>query len=318
MSERREGGPTGPDAATLLAFLLIVLIGGINFVAVRFSNRELAPFYGAGLRFIVSSALLFLFIAIRKVPLPRGKGLMGTLIFGVLSFTGAYAFAYSALQKLPAAAASVIMASVPLLTLFFAMLHRVERFRIRGLIGGVLALAGIVVIVGGTDRADIPLGSVLTMLGTAVCAAESSVIIKRFPPSHPVATNAVAMGVGGLLLFPLSLATREAWIVPQSQTTWVTLAYLIAIGSVGLFGLYLFALGRWTASGVSYMFVLAPIVATLAGIILEGASITLGLAIGGVIILAGVYVGALTVHRPKEAPTAAPEGCAPAEQGAAA
>lgn len=311
MSERRGGGG-GPDAATLLAFLLIVLIGGINFVAVRFSNRELAPFYGAGIRFIISSALLFLYVAIRRVPLPRGKGLTGTLIFGLLSFTGAYAFAYSALQKLPAAAASVIMASVPLLTLFFAMLHRVEKFRIRGLIGGVLALAGIVVIVGGTDRSDIPVGAVLTMLGTAVCAAESSVIIKRFPPSHPVATNAVAMGVGGLLLFPLSLVAREAWIVPQIQTTWVTLAYLVVIGSVGLFGLYLFALGRWTASGVSYMFVLAPIVAAVAGIVLEGASITAGLAIGGAIILAGVYVGALTVHREKEAPAALPEGCAPA------
>lgn len=34
-----------------LVFATVVLVGGGNFVAVRFSNRELAPFWGAGLRF---------------------------------------------------------------------------------------------------------------------------------------------------------------------------------------------------------------------------------------------------------------------------
>lgn len=306
-----------PDGATLSAFLLIVLIGGLNFVGVRFSNRELPPFYGAGGRFLAAAILLFAFIALRRVPLPRGKSLLGTVLYGVLSFTGAYAFAYWALKELSSGIAAVIMASVPLLTLFFAMIHGVERFKLRGLLGAILAVGGIGVLVASGGTSDVAFGSLLAMLGAAVCAAESGVVLKRFPPSHPVATNAVAMLIGALLLLALSAIANERWILPQAQATWVSFGYLVAVGSVGLFGLYLFTLKNWTASGVSYMFVLFPIVASIAGAILAREVITTSTVVGGAIVLGGVYIGALSTARSKEAPAATPEGCPPVEEAVA-
>lgn len=313
--ERKAGGP--PDGATLTAFLVVVLIGGLNFVAVRFSNRELAPFFGAAIRFVIASALLFAYVGARRYPLPRGQSLIGTVIYGVLGFTGAYGFVYWALQALSAGVASVIMASVPLLTLFFAMIHGVEKFRARGLLGALLAIAGIAVLVASTGDTAIPLASLLAMVGGAVCVAESGVVIKRFPPSHPAVTNAVAMAIGALLLFLLSAGAKEEWVLPRSNSTWISLGYLVVVGSLALFGLYLFTLKRWTASGVSYMLVLAPIVASIAGALLANEPITGRVVIGGLIVLAGVYVGALSGHR-KGSPVAAPEGCVPAPEEAVA
>jgi len=43
---------------TLIAFVLFVLLGGSNAVAIRFSNHELPPFWGATIRF-ASAALIF-------------------------------------------------------------------------------------------------------------------------------------------------------------------------------------------------------------------------------------------------------------------
>ena len=40
-----------PARSTAVAFIAIVVLGGVNGVAVRFSNRELDPLWGAGLRF---------------------------------------------------------------------------------------------------------------------------------------------------------------------------------------------------------------------------------------------------------------------------
>jgi hypothetical protein len=40
-----------PDGVTLAAFTALVVVGGGNFLAVRLSNLELPPFWGAGLRF---------------------------------------------------------------------------------------------------------------------------------------------------------------------------------------------------------------------------------------------------------------------------
>jgi hypothetical protein len=43
------------DRATLAAFRSLVVLVGANFVAIRFNNRELAPFWGAGTRFALAA-----------------------------------------------------------------------------------------------------------------------------------------------------------------------------------------------------------------------------------------------------------------------
>lgn len=293
------GGPvpakTGaPDAKTLGAFGIIVLIGGLNFVAVRFSNRGLDPIYGAGLRFLIASILLFAFVAMRRIPLPTRTQLKGTLLYGVLGFAVSYAFAYIALVKLPSAVAAVLLASVPLLTLFLAVAHRVEVFTVRRLIGAAIAIAGIGVMVGTPSNVHIAVVPVLIMLGAAFSVAESGVIVKKFEMGHPVATNAVAMMVGAILLLATSLLFGEHWVLPSGSSTLIAFTYLILLGSIGLFGLYLFTLKRWTASAVSYMFVLAPVITSIAAASLADEPITAAVAVGGVIVLAGVYVGALS------------------------
>jgi drug/metabolite transporter (DMT)-like permease len=83
-----------PDRLTLAAFAAVVVIGGSNFVAVRFSNQELPPFFGAGLRFAAATLLFLAVVVLRGIPLPRGQALLGTLLYGLLAFAGAYAFAF--------------------------------------------------------------------------------------------------------------------------------------------------------------------------------------------------------------------------------
>jgi drug/metabolite transporter (DMT)-like permease len=130
-------------------------------------------------------------------------------------------------------------------------------------------------------------------MGAAMAVGEAGVVAKRFPKAHPVSMNAAAMGVGSALLLILSRIAGESWSLPVRTTTWTALAYLILLGSVGLFVLYLFILKRWTASRTAYAFVLFPVVASLVGLWLEGDPITPALALGGIIVLGGVYVGAL-------------------------
>lgn len=302
-----------PDKTTMMAFLGVVLIGGFNFVAVRFSNEGFDPFFGAGMRFLVASLLLFGAVIARRIPWPTRTQLKGTLLYGVFGFGIAYALAYLALVRLPSAVAAVLMGAVPLITLFLAVGHRVERFSWRGVAGGVVAIAGIVVMVGTPSDEPIAIGALIAMLGAAVGAAESGVIVKRFPIGHPMATNAVAMFSGSLLLLVLSRASGEEWSLSVGGATWAALAYLIVMGSIALFGLYLFTLKRWSASGVSYMFVLTPIVAAISGSVLAEENLAPSIIAGGVIVLAGVYLGALSPAKPR-----ALEGAADAKDSAAA
>ncbi len=284
--------PPRSDGVVMAAFLVLVVIGGANFVAVRFSNAELDPFWGAGFRFVISAAVLALIGLALRAAWPRGRTLAGAALYGLFGFGAFYALAYVGLQEATAGTGAVFLALAPLTTFLLAFVQRQERFRWRALIGALIAVAGIVVMYGAPG--GVPLGSLLAFVGAAVAVGQAGVIAKWFPrDAHPVSMNAVAMGVGSVLLLLLSLIAGESRSLPTLTKTWAALVYVILLGSVGLFVLYLFILKRWSASRTSYAFVLFPAVASLMGLWLEGDPITLSLAVGGLVVLAGVYVGAL-------------------------
>ena len=58
----------------------------------------------------------------------------------------------------------------------------------------------------------------------------------------------------------LSVVIGEPHALPSQGATWAAIAYLVSIGTVGVFLLFLFVLQRWQASAVAYIFVLAPFV----------------------------------------------------------
>lgn len=269
------------------------MIGGVNFVAVRFSNRELPPVFGAGFRFGLAALLLLLVVRLRRIPFPRGRALLVSVAYGVLSFTCSYALAYWALQELSAGIGAVLFAATPLVTVFLAPLHRLERFRLRGLTGSLVALAGIAILANPGDQSPSSLLPILAMLGATVTAAEASILVKKYPTGSPLATNAVAMSAGSILLLVLSAIAGESWAPPQTAGTWLIVIYLAVVGSAGLFGLFLFTLNRWTASATSYFTALMPVVSMAAGAVLAKEAITIGGVVGGLVVLAGVYLGAL-------------------------
>ena len=297
---------TRPTPLTLVAFACVALIGGSNFVAVRLSNRELEPFFGAGVRFAAASVLLGVIVVLTRTPMPRGRALAGVLIFGVLNFFAAYAFVYWGLQRVPAALAGVIFGAVPLLTLILAVIQGLERFRWRALVGASIAIAGVAVMAGAPANAEVPVLYFLAVVLSAVAAAQAAVNIKRFPTVHPFAMNAVAMATGALLLLALSALSGEVWTVPSRPTTWYTLVFLVPVGSVALFVLYVYVVHRWTASAASYQFVLFPVVAAIVGSLIADEALDISIAIGGLLVVAGTYVGALAAAPKVEAPVEAP------------
>jgi drug/metabolite transporter (DMT)-like permease len=285
---------------TLAAFLVTVLLGGLNFVAVRYSNRELPPFWGAGLRIGAAALLLLAVASLQRVPFPRGRALLGAAIYGLLGFGGSYALGYWAMLSIPAGLAAIVLASAPLFTFIFAVAHRLERFQWRGLVGALLAIAGIAVTSLRALSGAVLFWPLLAALGMAVCFAEASIIIKRFPQSHPISTNVVAMAVGAVVLLVLSSLRGEVGILPMRTSTWVAVLYLVVLGTSALFVLFLFVLRRWSASAIAYQFVLFPLVAVAASALLEGTPITTPLLLGGGLILGGVYVGVVAPGAPPQ------------------
>src|ERR671920_204648 len=297
MPRPREGLVTAAFAA------IAVLVGG-NVVGIRFSNRELDPLWGAGLRFALAATVLGAAMAVLRLELPRGRALTGALLFGLLDVGGAFALGYYALVELHAGFGSILLALVPLATLLLAVLQGQERLRVVAVTGTLVALTGVALMSRAPLRDSLPPLSLLAALGSAVCIAQATVLVRRFPPVHPVTMNAVAMTAGAAVLIAGSMLAGESVTVPQRAATWIALGYLVVVGSVVVFVLFLFVLRHWAASRTAYVYVVVPFVTVALSAWLDDEPVGAGLVFGGILVVTGVYVGAL---RPARTPPTLPE-----------
>lgn len=286
------------ERLALAAFLTEAILAGGNAVGVRFSNRELAPLWGATLRFALAATLLLGAMALLRLRFPRGRDLRGALLYGVF-IGGAFALAYYALVHVHAGLGQTILALVPLATLLFAVAQRQERLRLSAVIGTLFALAGVALVYGVSLERSVPVLALLAVLGGVLCFAEGTIVVRAYPDVHPVTMNALGMGFAALLLLAGSLLAGEPFALPRRPETWAAIAYMVVIGSIVVFLLYLLVVRMWSASRASYAFVITPLVTVLLSVWLDDEPIGLGFVFGGVLVLVGVYVGAL---RPKTAP----------------
>jgi drug/metabolite transporter (DMT)-like permease len=290
------------ERVALTAFVTYAVLAGGNAVGVRVSNRELAPLWGASLRFALAAALLVAVMAVLRLAFPRGRALVGSLLYGLFNFAGSFGLTYYGLVQVHAGLGQILLALVPLATLLLAVFWRQERLGPPAVIGTLLALLGVAVISYSPLQNDVPLLSVLAVVAGAICFGQALVLVRRFPPVHPVTMNAVGMAAGAALLLAAGLIADEPIMLPRRPETWAAMAYLVLIGSVVVFLLYLIVLRYWVASRASYGFVIIPFVTLLLSVWLDNEPVGVGLVVGGLLVVAGVYIGAL---RPARVPPAA-------------
>jgi drug/metabolite transporter (DMT)-like permease len=293
MAARTPSFSTLPERNVMLAFFLFILVGGGGSVAIRITYAELAPFWAGTSRFAIAALVFWLLVSFKKLPLPRGRALLGAVIFGTLTVGLAFILVAWGLVATPASLYQILMAMVPLLTLLLSSVQGVESMTRRGVFGSLLAVVGIVIAVGGSSAANLSLPHIGAILVASVFMSEGGVLIKKFPPNPPIMTNAIGMTVGAFILGTASLLTGEAWTLPTRTDTIAAYIYLVFFVTVLTFLLYMFVLSKWTASGTSYGFVLLPLVTMVVAATVAGEQITVKFLIGGLFVLAGVIVGAL-------------------------
>ncbi|WP_067825566.1 EamA family transporter [Nocardia inohanensis] len=247
--------------------LAVVLLWGLNFLAIRVGLDHFPPFFFAGLRFAVIAVPVLLFVPRPQVPW-RWLLLYGTG-FGILQF----AFLFSAMRAgMPTGLSSLVLqSSAPFTVLLGAVLLR-EKLRGVQLLGLAVALAGMVTI--GWDRAQhaslLPL--VLTLagglgwafgnIGSRLAAADSEGV-------NPLHLTLWMTVIPPLPMFALSALTEgptTGWHELASSFTasgwpaFAALAYIALLGTIAGSGLWTYLMSRYPAGTVAPLSLLVPVV----------------------------------------------------------
>src|SRR4029450_10544286 len=101
------------ERVALTAFLSYAVLAGGNAVCIRFSNRELAPLWGASLRFALAAALLLAVMVLLRLAFPRGRALIGSLLYGLFNFAGSFGLTYYGLVPGHAGVGQILAARGP-------------------------------------------------------------------------------------------------------------------------------------------------------------------------------------------------------------
>lgn len=266
----------------------VVVIWGLNFVAIKWGVDEVSPFLMTGLRYLGCALPAIFFVRRPAVgwPMLIAYG----LTVGVLQFS----FLFSAIGLgMPAGLASLVMQMQVFFTLGLAMVFLGERPTPLRLVGAAIALFGLLTI-GAEHLGGAVLLPLLMTLLAAFFWASSNIITKRagqvdmfafvvwsslVPPLPMLALSLILEGPGPLLALP--------FISPQALFSIAFIAY----GSTLIgYGLWAVLLGRYPASLVAPFTLLVPVVGFAAAFVLLGEQMTMLEVIGSLLIFAGLIV----------------------------
>ena len=253
-----------------LLYLVVVLIWGSTWLAIKWQLGAVAPEVSIFYRFAIASILLILYCLSRRINLkfPRKNHLL-LFLMGVGMFSLNYIFLYQATFYLISGLVSVIFSLVSL----FNILNNYLFFKIKPtkliLSGAVLGLCGIITIfwkdlIHISFQDQILIGICLALIATLIFSFGN--IASRF--SHLqgmrlVSSTAIAMGYGALIMF------AYIWLrqIPFSWSNqWIymgSLFYLAIPGSIIAFLCYLSLISRIGVNRAGYATVFFPIIALL-------------------------------------------------------
>jgi len=289
--------PTSGRAPLIGGFLLLTLIWGTTWAAIRLGLEGVPPFTGVALRFAIAGTLLLSLGRVLGIRIGghgrREKALW--LANGVLSFCLSYSAVYWAEQYIPTGLAAILFATYPLCVAGLAhFLLPGERLRWTAGIGVLLGFAGVAVIfsddltlLGGEAVRH----AALVMLVSPVVSAVAIVVIKRWGSDiHPVSLSAVPMLIAGLLVGGVALAVEGAKPLVLDARSVGALLYLAVLGSAVTFTVYYWLLARIGATRVALTSYLIPIVAVGVGRVAFDEPLRPRLLAGAALVLAGVVL----------------------------
>jgi len=286
-----------PTKSTYLLLLLVVLIWGNSFVAIKHAVQFLTPMELTILRFI-PAALIF---GVLLLPTRRAafwqmvkRDWLGLVLLG-LSGAVAYNLALNTGERrVPAGTASLIISLNPAFTFILSVLFLRERPTIKKAMGLAIAFLGLYVIVRYATNQQIDFSYLryvfITMLAP-LCWASYTILgkpmVARYPPLMVVGGAMMAAVVPLLFFVRGDLIARLPTLPPGA---WLSIAFLSLACTVFAFVIWFRALQTMEASRAASFVYLEPLFGVSFSKLLLDEPVTLALLIGAALLIGGVYL----------------------------
>lgn len=275
----------------LLLALSVPLIWGLGFTFAKAAVSEFPPILLMALRFAVTALALVWFVK-------RPPGIMARLfVIALVSAAVQYSLTFYGLKLLDASTAIlVVQTEVPFCALL-AALFLGERLTPKKLLGMAVAFAG-VALIAGEPRLDDNWDGIFLVLGGAFTWAVGQVMIRHLGQIGGFSLIAWVAVFAAPQLMIASLVIESGHLEVMRDASWVVWSTIVYLGLVMTalgYGIWYHLLGSYEVNKVAPFLLLLPVVTVAGSVTLLGETLTVWLAAGGALVIAGV--GIIVVER---------------------
>lgn len=296
------------SAMVVIAFATVYLVWGSTYFFIQRAVEHIPPFILGAFRFIVAGSLLLGWCAYKGEKLFNWSHIKPSLVSGLLMlFVGNGAVIWAE-QSLASSLVAVLVSSAPI---WFVVLDKpkwkdnlTSRPTILGLIVGFI---GVILLFSEQASKALGAGNNLQVIGLVVLIigamawAGGSLYSKYNSKATSASVNtAWQMLAAGIAFIPASFISNE-WstfhFASVTTGSWLSLLYLITMGSLAGFSAYVWLLQVRSATQVSTYAYVNPVVAVLLGVLFAGEQMTILQLAGLAVILLSVLLINLAKYR---------------------
>ena len=285
-------------ASTRLALLGACFLWAVSFVATKIALEVVPPLTVVSLRLLIAAGcfLPVLMTGGRWKTAANGPTLLKLLGLSLFGAGLHYGFQTVGLQTTNASNASVYVATGPITILLLAVVFLGEKLNARKILGIVIAVAGVLAVMGMDTITGFSLDGNLTgdllVFASIVMWGCFTVFGKKVTDELGALTLTAAVTlIGAAWMTPVGLIEMQHTgfsLAEITPTAWTAVVYLGAACNFLAVLLYFTALQHTESQKVGvYLYSIPPMTAVAAALVL-GEPITLGLVVGTGLVIAGV------------------------------
>jgi drug/metabolite transporter (DMT)-like permease len=289
---------TPARGALILAFATIYVVWGSTYLGIKVAVETLPPFLMAGLRFAVAGTLLFGYLMLKGAKWPTLRQWRDQAIIGVFLLVGGNAVVSWSEMRTPSGITSLILGAGPLIVVIMDWLRPHGSRPTLGLACGVAAgIAGIALLLGPDA---IPAGYrpptiyIIVLFASSISWWTGSFYSKHVTSGTPLilaASMQMLCGCACILLVSWLLGEGRGFhLASVSLHSWEAFAYLVVVGSIIVFPVYVWLLEHSTPARVSTFAYVNPVIAIFLGWATVGEPLNPRIIIAAVIIIGAVAV----------------------------
>lgn len=262
---RRASLPMKPRI--ILAMVVMSIVWGSTWMAIRVLVLAVPPMHSASLRFLLASVILLPFIQFKRLAWPTGRGLRATLLLSLTMIAIPSALTFWSEQRLSSGLTALIFGAMPLMTAILTpwMAGRsVPRTAWQAMIIG---LGGLGLVLSGAISTSLwqAVGAAAVLLAVLLYAGSSVYAKEALAGVHPFVSTAIQFFFGGIWLALASLVLERGRSSAWSAQAVIALVFLSIFASALSFTLYYWLLKHIEAYQLTSLQLIVPIIAVAEG-----------------------------------------------------